>query len=142
VGALLRPWLAVALAVVAVGLGAFDALAVRPAVVAIARTGRRATGTVLPRGGGWKGLPPGREHGEIAVDDAELGAQLADGDGSVPVGGHVDLLCSTPERRCERLALAAAYERWPRTPAMARAAALFAAAALAAFLTRKRAPAE
>jgi hypothetical protein len=139
VALLVRRWLAVALALVGIGFAGFDALLVRPAMQSVARTGRRATGTVLPKSGGWKGMPPGREHGEISVDDPELGPQLADGDGSAPVGARVEVLCSTPERRCERLALVTAYEHWPRTPALGRATALLVAAALVGLVARTRA---
>jgi hypothetical protein len=125
------------LGLLGVGFGGFDALLVRPAMLSFARTGRPATGTVLAKAAAVKVVRPVRGHGEISVDDAELGAQLLDGDGRVPVGGQVAVLCSTPAGRCERIALVEAYGRWPRTPNMARAAALLAAAAVMAAVGRR-----
>jgi hypothetical protein len=132
--------LAVLCAVLGLGFGAFDALAVRPEMLALARTGRRQTGTVIDTAGRVKAVPPRRARWTIAVDDPELGPQLVDGDGAVGAGGRVDVLCSTPARRCERQSLVAAYERWPRTPNMARAAVLFLAGAVATRVTRPRRP--
>jgi hypothetical protein len=44
-------WMAAALALAGLGFAGFDALAVRPEMLSLARSGRRATGTVVASGG-------------------------------------------------------------------------------------------
>jgi hypothetical protein len=133
-------WLAIALAVVALGFAAFDAFVARPAMVALSRDGRRVTGMAIAAGAGHKGIPPHRGE-QVTVDDPELGPQLVDGGGAVD-GSSVEVLCSTTERRCERLAVVSAYDRWPRTPNMLRAAGLMVAAVIVALgMRRPRSPA-
>jgi hypothetical protein len=130
--------LTVLLALAAVGFAGFDALVTRPAMTAFARAGRPASGKALALTSRVKAVSPRRGSRAIAVDDAELGEQLVDGDGSEREGESVAVLCSTPIGRCERAALVAAYvERWPRTPAMARAAALVALAAIGGYASRR-----
>jgi hypothetical protein len=133
--------MAAALALAGLGFAGFDALAVRPEMLSFARSGRRATGTVVASVGTVKSTVPRRSPFSIAVDDPELGPQVVDGSGGVDAGGRVEVVCSTPARRCEPLARVAAYERWPRTPGMVRAAALLGGASvMALFARRRRAP--
>ena len=134
---------AVAIAVLGVAFGGFDAVVVRPAMLSFARTGRRATGTVFERTGMIRPVPPRRSRSAIEVDDTELGLQLVDGSGNVAADGREEVLCSTPAGRCERLALVTAYsERWPYTPNMMRAVMIVAVAAIVAAVARwRRAPA-
>jgi hypothetical protein len=140
VRAIVDRWLAVALALAGLGFGAFDAFAVRPEMSSFARTARRETGTVVASGGSAKSASPRRGAWSVAVDDPELGPQLADGGGGAAEGARVAVLCSTPAHRCETLARVAAYERWPLVPGMARAAALLAGAAVMAVFTRRGRP--
>jgi len=136
----LRRSVASALSLLLVGLGlafgGLDALVVRPAMTALARTGRAVIGTSMRMSGGIKG-PPRRGPWSVVVQDSELGAQLVDGDGSADAGAPVALLCSTPFGRCERRALVDAYvARWPFTPAMIRAGVMLAVGLVAAALSR------
>jgi hypothetical protein len=136
--AIVDRWMAAALALAGLAFAGFDALAVRPEMLSLARNGRRAAGTVVAAGGAVRSVVPRRTSLSIEVDDPELGPQRIDGSGGVEIGGRVEVLCSTPAGRCEPIAAVAAYERWPRTPGMVRAAALLGAAGVMAALARRR----
>jgi hypothetical protein len=134
-------WLPAGLMLVAVAFAAVDAFVIRPAMVAIALSGRRVIGTRVAGAS-----PPTIRHvesrrpgGVVGVQDPELGWQMVEDNGAEDVGASIPLLCSTPAGRCERLSVVSAYaEHWPLTTGMGRAAILFALAAVASFVTRAR----
>jgi hypothetical protein len=131
-------WLPVLLAVLALAFAGFDAFVVRPAMVSLAATGRKATGTVLSSGGATR-IAFRRASSAIGVDDAELGWQLVDGAAGERVGARVAVLCSTPAGRCEPAARVSSYvARWPLSAGMIRAAALLSLAVIGAVVTRRR----
>jgi hypothetical protein len=133
-----RGWLPVLLVILALGFAGFDSFVVRPAMVSLAATGRKVTGTVLSSGGATR-IAFRRASSAIGVDDAELGWQLVDGPGGESVGARVAVLCSTPAGCCEPAARVSSYvARWPLSAGMIRAAALLSLAIIGAVVTRRR----
>ncbi len=135
-------WLPAVLMLFAVVFGAVDAFVIRPAMVAVAVSGRRMMGTRVAGASvpTIRHVEARRPGGVVGVQDPELGWQVVEDNGAEDVGASIPLLCSTPARRCERLSVVSAYvEHWPLTTGMARAAILLLLSVVASFVTRARA---
>jgi hypothetical protein len=134
----LGPRVPIGLAVVALGIAAFDLWLVRPTYVEFSNHGRHVIGEVVlavPAEPSRKKLGTRRSasYSTVGGHDTELGWQTVEISDVRRLGERVPILCLTSARRCEPAEKVASYvARWPATAGMLSAAGALALAVLLA----------